>query len=127
MLSLNISFEPSLEKVEDVFKSANLKKVLREIIDEISFGIERYSKQVTPVRTGRLRASIGVSSGLGSDFVRAFVATNVNYARKVHDGTGRMKARPFLRWGTEFAMKKFNGDNISWRIDDDIRKQLVKI
>lgn len=127
MLKVNVTFDPKLERVEDAFKEVNLKKVLREITDEIAFGVERYAKQVTPVDTGRLRASIGVSSGLGHDYIRSLVSTNVNYARYVHEGTWKMRGRPFMRWGTEFAIKRFSGDNISWRLDTELRRQLSRL
>lgn len=126
MLKVSVSFDPKLESVEDAFKRANLNKILKEIIQEIAFGVERYAKQVTPVDTGRLRSSIGVKGSSGLD-ISSIISTNTNYARFVHDGTSRMRARPFMKWGSEFAIRKFSGDNISWRLDQDLRRQLSRL
>lgn len=49
------------------------------------------------IDTGRLRASIKVSSFSGkSGFAGVRVGTNVEYAPYVHDGTRYMRANPFL-------------------------------
>lgn len=69
--------------------------------------VERRAKQLAPVDTGRLRASItsgladtGLSFGLGghsAESVVALVGTDVDYAPHVEYGTYRMAAQPFLR------------------------------
>lgn len=57
------------------------------------------SKKRTPVKTGNLRRS-ETSRVQGSGMrVRGIVGTNVTYARFVHNGTRRMKARPFFDQG----------------------------
>lgn len=55
------------------------------------------AKRLCPVKTGRLRASIGwrmAKDGLG---LLVIVGTNVLYAIFVEMGTWKMAARPFLR------------------------------
>lgn len=123
---LNIKVSPTFEDLGVRFSSIDLSKVLRETGQEVAFAIESYAKQVTPVKTGRLRASIGVSIGFGLNF-NAFVQPNVNYAFAVHEGTKWMRARPFMKWGVEFAEKKFTGEEIGWRIDKELRKKLIKL
>jgi phage gpG-like protein len=48
------------------------------------------------VRTGRLKNSIKMEMKLESNAPTAIVGTNVEYALYVHDGTRRMRKRPFL-------------------------------
>ncbi len=125
MISVNITFEPPLEKVAAAYRRADIQGFIeREVVTKLAFEVERFAKQVTPVRTGRLRASIGTSnlmSGLG-----AIVQTNINYAIFVHEGTKFMRARPFMQWGAEFAVQHFNGD-IGSRLDDHLRKRLTAL
>lgn len=124
MISINIHADPSFEKVGNAYKNAELRSFLHDVILKLAYSAESFSKQVTPVATGRLRASIGISeaiSGLG-----AIVQTNVNYASFVHEGTRYMKARPFMQWGAEFAVQRWNGE-IGPRLEDDLRKQLTAL
>lgn len=46
------------------------------------------AKRNAPVRSGRLRSSIGVKIGTRNGEVVGRVGSSVNYARYVHDGTG---------------------------------------
>lgn len=70
---------------------------LREAVIKSAFLVEREAKILSPVDTGRLRSSINTSYGFGPLGVGAKVATNVEYAIYVHEGTKRMRARPFMR------------------------------
>lgn len=123
---LSIKFDPDVKRLELAFKKINLDKGIRDLVETLAFGVERYSKQVTPVRTGRLRASINTRSSFGGNF-RAFVSTNTDYALFVHEGTRKMRGRPFMRWGSEFAVKQFGGEDIGWRLDRELRKQLSSL
>lgn len=57
----------------------------------------------TPVKTGRLRASINHRK-----LARLAAATfvGVNYGLYVHEGTSRMAGRPFLKWTLERGFQK---------------------
>lgn len=50
--------------------------------------VEAKAKRLTPVNTGRLRASIGTTLTKVNGEVTARVGTNVKYGKWVHDGTG---------------------------------------
>lgn len=69
-----------------------MQTAIKSITRKVALLAERYSKLNTPVDTGRLRASI--SSDIRP--MQATVSTHTNYARYVHDGTRRMRARPFM-------------------------------
>jgi len=62
-----------------------------------AFKVERRAKELAPVDTGRLRASITHEIGADSQGLVATVGTNVVYAPFLEYGTSRMSARPFLR------------------------------
>lgn len=124
---LKIESTPTLGELSTMFVKVDLSRVLGEIATEIAFAIERFSKQVTPVRTGRLRASIGVSTGWGSTRMTAFVQPHVNYAYYVHEGKGtnrRIGPRPFMKWGVDFTLQKYTGQQIGWRLDKELRRYL---
>ena len=85
----------------------DFKTFMATKIKELSFLIEREAKLVTPVKTGRLRASIGVRNlqPLGGE-----VSTNTHYAIYVHEGTRYMMGRPFMKMGAESALSDFNAN-----------------
>lgn len=70
---------------------------LKKATSKSALMVEREAKLLTPVDTGRLRSSIMSSLGLGPLAVGAKVATNVEYAIFVHEGTKRMRPRPFMK------------------------------
>ena len=88
--------------------------VQRELKDTAS-DIEKGAKSITPVDTGRLKASITADvRGL-----EANIGTDVEYARFVHDGTYKMEARPFLFSAADDVL-----EGIEDRIADDIARLL---
>lgn len=128
MININVSVEPSLDKVARAFGDVDLPAFIeREIVTKLAFQVERFSKQVTPVRTGLLRAGIGVSNPIGGQMESlAYVNTNSSYAIFVHEGTRYMRARPFMEWGSKFAVEHFNG-SIGPRLDDHLREKLSRL
>jgi len=56
---------------------------------------------------GRLRASIQVDNSV---FLESTVGTNVYYALWVHEGTVKMRGRPFLRQGFDAGAKQLQAD-----------------
>ncbi len=72
---------------------------LDEAVKKSAFLVERESKIVTPVLTGRLRSSIFTTLKP----LRATVQPKTDYALAVHEGTGRMRARPYMKWGLDRA------------------------
>ncbi len=84
--------------------------LLREASTKSAFTVERHAKILSPVDTGHMRATIGVSLGIKDKGITSIVQTNVFYAIFVHEGTKRMRARPFMRQGAEQsipAIQKF--------------------
>jgi HK97 gp10 family phage protein len=74
---------------------------LRDASMKSAFLIEGAAKKLSPVDTGRMRASIATSLGIRDRGITAIVQTNVHYAIHVHEGTKRMKKRPFMKQGAE--------------------------
>lgn len=70
-----------------------MKRNLNSAIKKSVFMVERESKILTPVDTGRLRAS---HRTLVTD-LRGEVGTHTDYDIFVHEGTYRMRSRPYLR------------------------------
>lgn len=104
--TLNMNFNMKDFDIDDI--------VERELTDSAN-NIEKQAKNITPVDTGRLRASIKADvRGL-----EANIGTDVEYARFVHDGTYKMVARPFL-----FSAADGELEGIEDRIADDIARLL---
>jgi len=99
-----------------------LKSVPDKIVPELrkataaaALSIETESKKLSPVDTGRLRSSIATSLGVGQMGIGAIVKTNVFYAIYVHEGTRKMRARPFMQQavsGLEQKIEKFYTESI---------------
>lgn len=80
--------------------------LLRDASMKSAFEVERRAKILSPVDTGRLRASIATSLGIMNKGITSIVSTNVFYAIYVHEGTRRMRRRPFMRQAAEGAVGK---------------------
>lgn len=95
----------NLEKITGAFSKypEKVAPYLRNAAMESAFAVERRAKILSPVDTGRMRASIATSLGIATRGLSSVVSTNVNYAIFVHEGTRRMRARPFMRQGAEAA------------------------
>lgn len=83
-----------------------LKAQVRNGLDQIGSAAEHHAKDITPVRTGKLRDSIwhrpigDQAEGVGTD--------TVEYAIFVELGTSKMHAQPYLRpaaenYGSEYV------------------------
>lgn len=104
--TLNMNFNMKDFDIDDI--------VERELTDSAN-NIEKQAKNITPVDTGRLRASIKADvRGL-----EANIGTDVEYARFVHDGTYKMEARPFLYEAADGEL-----EGIEDKIADDIARLL---
>jgi len=78
---------------------------LREVCIDVEGEAKRLTNNVmVNVQTGRLSGSIThVVTEEQGDLV-GYVGSNVEYAKYVHDGTGRMGARPFLTTALETVL-----------------------
>lgn len=70
-----------------------IEEAVARALEAIGITAEAHAKEICPVDTGRLRASI--SHAVDGD--TAVIGTNVEYAAKVELGTSRQKAKPYLR------------------------------
>ncbi len=119
MTNITITIKPDLLTLAKKFGNADIGGFMDRKIKELAFLVERESKKVTPVDTGRLRASIGV-------LIKPFSATiqpRTNYATFVHEGTRFMKARPFMFWGAETATEGFER-RLSKELDTHIQAKI---
>jgi len=124
MTTITYTVKPSVQKLANVFGKMDFKAFLRKETEKLAFATERFGKQLTPVDTGRLRASIGVSSLIG--VVGHMVSTSVSYSVYVHEGTRYMRARPFLKKGLDFAIQNLDG-KIASRLDKEITDKFKKL
>jgi HK97 gp10 family phage protein len=110
-----------LERLRRRWNSApdKVKKMTQDALNKSGYLVEGASKRITPVDTGRLRSSISLSSTLA---LRAephvVVSPHTNYAIYVHEGTRRMKGRPFMTKGYE---------SVKSRIRNEMRKLLKDV
>lgn len=100
------------------FKSLNKKLQQLEELDKkieiIALMVEKEAKELCPVRTGRLRASI--HAGKENKYTH-YVGTNVEYAPFVEFGTRKMRAQPYLRPAVKKVVNYVKLQGISWWID----------
>lgn len=101
-LGFKITTTPPFVNIIAAFGSLNFQETMQRMVSRLGFMVEAESKKVTPVKTGRLRASIMTDIGN----LRAKIAPHTDYAGFVHWGTKYMKARPFMIWGFEGAMSR---------------------
>lgn len=97
----------------------DLSFALRDEIGKIAYRVERFAKQLTPVDTGRLRASIHTQPLFGG--MAARVSTRTEYAVYVHEGTRYMRSRPFMTTAVQFTKGNIEGD-VKARIDSEFVK-----
>lgn len=123
-MQISIQVKPTLDALGNAFKSVNVDSFLRDEINKIAFRVERFSKQLTPVKTGYLRSSIAVGWLIGK--IGALVRANANYAIYVHEGTRRMRARPFMEKGADMT-KQYIGGDITARVDQEFANAFKKL
>lgn len=92
----------NLKKLQNAFRQAPKETVLQAnvAIKKSIFTIEKESKEVTPVDTGRLRASI--SKNIFFKSLYGSVGPKTDYAIYVHAD------RPFMKWGLDASMADIN-------------------
>lgn len=101
---MDISITLDTYGIERSLGEIDLTKFLGFTVPKIALKIERESKLVTPVRTGRLRSSIHTTILSPTS---AVIGPDVNYAVYVHEGTKYMSARPFMTWGVEEVLRNY--------------------
>ena len=106
------------DQLEAKFKNAKFDK--QKLMTRIVLTVQGNSQRVTPVKTGTLKRSETTRVEDGGN--RGIVGTNVSYARFVHDGTKRMKARAFFEEGLAASR-----DTIVQMLNDAGNETLSKI
>jgi len=103
-MTVKMTFNPSLDEVaRKIIKVPQvINKNMPDALKKAAFIVEGEAKKVTPVDTGRLRASIYTTVKSMS----AIVQPKTNYALYVHQGTRRMTARPFMKEGMERSQSR---------------------
>ncbi len=124
-MQINVTIRPSLNSLGGAISSVDVKSFLRDEINKFAALVERYGKQLSPFKTGRLKASIHFSpavTGLG-----AIVATGTDYALFVHEGTKYMRARPFMEQGARFAEKETEERSVGARLEEKFVESFKRI
>ncbi len=83
---------------------------LREIMNRAGAAAAEASRRLAPVRTGRLRDSIGWTAGIGENGLpAAAVGSDVPYAAIQELGTVRMPGKHYLEYGTAAGAEEVFG------------------
>jgi len=122
--TVSVSIAPNPTELANAFFRMDVSSFLKKQINQLAMSVERYAKQLTPVDTGRLRASINTQPQLGG--ISAVVSTNTDYAIYVHDGTRYMRARPFMTMGAAYAQVAELKD-VNIRLDKQITDEFKAV
>ena len=127
-MNINITMQGA-KKLRAAFKKSPMivKEHLGIAMEKSAFQLEREIKPITPVDTGRLRASIGNETREGVRQVSPFrteVGTNVEYAHFLEWGTRFMRARPYMSTGANKAIPEIN--RFFRQAAQDIVKEITK-
>lgn len=103
-----VALEVKQSRLEFVQAGELIEGALAEGLEAGCLMVEREAKKRTPVRTGRLRASISHRLRREMGEIQGEVGTNVDYASYVENGTSRNKPHPFLNPGLEACRQAIN-------------------
>lgn len=101
-VELNVKIENEKEVMEELKKYPEL--INKNLIDYIKLalmGIQRNAKMIAPVDTGRLKTDIRTDLRIQSNQIKGVIFNDVYYALFVHEGTSRMRARPYFKQAVE--------------------------
>ena len=115
-IEFKVSVKPDVGAIVRAFSGKNLTSFLKAQVNRTAAMVERYAKQLTPVKTGRLRASINFTPV--SIMLQSIVSTKTDYAIFVHEGTKYMRGRPFMKYGAMFAQVNLDKD-IAVKLDNE--------
>jgi hypothetical protein len=120
MTELHLDFTPPLASLGNAFQKVEVASLVSKAINEAAARTERFGKQLSPVDTGRLRASIGFTLATVQT-LKSVIETHTEYAVFVHEGTRYMRGRPFMETGAGFAVGDLPTD-ASGRIEQEFIK-----
>ena len=118
-IKFNVNIKPDAMQLGMAFMKQDIRGFLIKEVNRLAATVERYSKQLTPVRTGRLRGSINFTPA--SLFPQVEVGTHTSYAIYVHEGTKYMRARPFMKYGAAFAQVGIE-HQLASRLDEEFTR-----
>jgi len=119
MMEMSVVIKPSAMGLAKSFMNLNIVSFLRAEVNRLAASVERYAKQLTPVKTGFLRGSIHFTPV--TTFLQTVVSTKRDYAIYVHEGTKYMRSRPFMKYGAMFAQVGIEKE-IGARLDQEFTK-----
>lgn len=85
-------YKAAVRREMDDWKIRSERDLLR-----VGIQVQNYARELCPVDTGRLRASITMDSGRDSRGAWVTIGTNVEYAPYVEFGTRYMSPQPYMR------------------------------
>lgn len=95
MAGVSVELKGGREAIDKLrFYQVDKKARVREVVKQYTLLVESTAKELSPVDTGRLRASI--HSVFRADGLGGLVATNVQYALAQELGTRFHPAQPFI-------------------------------
>lgn len=95
MIKITLQGEKEIQqKIKALEKDAS--DALRKVVEKTVVRVEKNAKRLSPVDTGRLRASIAYEVKSESNKHQGRVGTNVEYAPIVEFGGAIRKPKPFL-------------------------------
>ena len=92
--SIKVEGMRGLQKQLRTMNDTALKAELRKVNKDAANIVADEARNLVPVRTGRLRASIGARGGQRGSTVKAGTASRVPYAGPIHFGWGARNIRP---------------------------------
>ena len=110
------------------FSRFDLSKTAGGGLEEYARSIERGAKIMAPKDTGHMASKIATRKqlmpfGIDRYEVRSVVGGPAPYNYFVHEGTRKMRARPFMMWGLSYAQHLFNIDNeLTRSMDKEIKR-----
>lgn len=107
-MDIKITVVPTFENLARAFDNVQVSTFVSDAINRIGANVERFGKQLSPVDTGRLRASIHFSPSYPNT-LQSIIATDTEYAIFVHEGTRYMRARPFMAEAANRSADNFAG------------------
>ncbi len=107
MTNFNIEIK-NLKKFKKALRNSPTiaKKELKLALTESVINWQRESGIRTPVDTGTLRRGVISMGSVRVEKTKAIISPNVEYALYVHEGTSKMRKRPFFQWGLDSAKSK---------------------
>lgn len=125
-IDIKIEGQEKLRRLANNFARVNVKPFAENAILAGALRIERAIRNVTPVDTGFLKSSVRTEKIEGGAKIaeHSIKRSGSGYGFYVHEGTWKMKARPFFKWGLEDERATL--ENIAKRAGIKIEAELVK-